>query len=200
MRETLSALALLLGVYLYLDKFLFGGRLGGLFLTGWRELLRIPSRSLRGKGGSPAVQAPAPDPDPVNLVERKAYDSGHKVPVGDKREETEPKAPQSDTFALPEGDSTAPELQEWRDPSFGPQPRKGLAAERWEDPEFSGRFIQRDDESGETDILPAVDPEQVRREVAASLQGVLEEQARDEFRPTEEELSELGHFDMDAFR
>ena len=39
MRETLSALALLLGVYLYLDKFLFGGRLGGLFLTGWRELL-----------------------------------------------------------------------------------------------------------------------------------------------------------------
>ena len=84
--------------------------------------------------------------------------------------------------------------------SGGPQPRKGLAAERWEDPKFSGRFIQRDDESGETDILPAVDPEQVRREVAASLQGVLEEQARDEFRPSEEELSELGHFDMDAFR
>lgn len=198
MRETLSALALLLGVYLYLDKFLFGGRLGGLFLTGWRELLRIPTRSLRGKDGSPAMQPPAPDP--ADLVERKAYDGGHKVPVGDKTPETEPNAPQSDTFALPEGDSTAPELQEWRDPSFGPQPRKGLAAERWEDPEFSGRFIQRDDESGETDILPAVDPEQVRREVAASLQGVLEEQARDEFRPSEEELSELGNFDVDAFR
>ena len=50
------------------------------------------------------------------------------------------------------------------------------------------------------EILPVVDPEQVRREVAASLQGVLEEQARDEFRPTEEELSELGNFDVDAFR
>ena len=198
MRETLSALALQLGVYLYLDKFLFGGRLGGLFLTGWRELLHIRSRNFRGKGGPPAVLAPAPDP--ANLVERKAYDSGQKVPVGDKREETEPKAPQSDTFALPEGDSSAPELQEWRDPSFGPQPRKGLASQRWEDPGFSGRFIQRDDESGEVDILPAVDPEQVRREVAASMQDVQEERMRDEFRPTEEELAELERFDMNAFR
>ena len=50
------------------------------------------------------------------------------------------------------------------------------------------------------DILPVADPEQVRREVAASLQAVLDAQARDEFRPTEEELSELGNFDVDAFR
>lgn len=196
MRETLCTLALLLGAYLYLDRFLFGGRLGGLFLEGWRERLRLPSR----RKEAPAAQVPSPAPGADDLVEMKVYVSGQRVPEGDKREKTEPKSDGGDTFALPEGKAAADETTEWRDDSFGRRVTRQQAPQRWEDPGFSGRFIQRDDGSGEADILPVVDPEQVRREVAASLQGVLEEQARDEFRPTEEELSELGNFDVDAFR
>ena len=172
MRETLCTLALLLGVYLYLDRFLFGGRLGGLFLEGWRERLRLPSR----RREAPAAQVPSPAPGADDLVEMKVYAHGQRVPEGDKREKTESKTDGDDTFALPEGETAEDETTEWRDDSFGRRVTRQQASQRWED------------------------PEQVRREVAASLQDVLEEQARDEFRPTEEELSELGHFDMDALR
>lgn len=196
MKETLCTLALLLCAYLYLDRFLFGGRLGAQFLEGWRELLRLPSR----RREAPAAQVPPPVSGAGDLIETKVYDSGQRVPEGDKREETEPKADGGDTFALPEGKTEADETTEWRDESFGRKITERYAPQRWEDPGFSGRFIQRDDGSGEVDILPVADPEQVRREVAASLQAVLDEQARDEFRPTEEELSELGNFDVDAFR
>ena len=194
MRETLCTLALLLGAYLYLDRFLFGGRLGGLFLEGWRERLRLPSR----RREAPAAQVPSPAPGADDLVEMKVYAHGQRVPEGDKREKTESKSDGDDTFALPEGETAEDETTEWRDDSFGRRVTRQQASQRWEDPGFSGRFIQRDDGSGEADILPVVDPEQVRREVAASLQDVLEEQARDEFRPTEEELSEGGQFGRDA--
>lgn len=196
MKETLCTLALLLCAYLYLDRFLFGGRLGALFLEGWRERLRLPSR----RRETPAAQVPPPTPGAGDLVETKVYVSGQRVPEGDKREKTESKSDGDDTFALPEGKAAEDETTEWRDDSFGRKITERYTLQRWEDPGFSGRFIQRDDGSGEADILPVVDPEQVRREVAASLQGVLDEQARDEFRPTEEELSELGNFDVDAFR
>lgn len=196
MKETLCTLALLLCAYLYLDRFLFGGRLGALFLEGWRERLHLPSR----RREAPAAQVPPPVPEAGDLVETKVYDSGQRVPEGDKREETEPKADGGDTFALPEGKTAEDETTEWRDESFGRRVTRQQTPQRWEDPGFSGRFIGRDDESGEEEILPVVDPEQVRREVAASLQAVLEEQAREEFRPTAEELNELEHFDMDAFR
>lgn len=196
MREIFCTLALLLGAYLYLDRFLFGGGLGGLFLEGWRERLRLPSR----RKETSAAQVPSSVPGADDLVETKVYVSGQRVPEGDKREETESKSDGDDTFALPEGKAAEDETTEWRDESFGRKITERYAPQRWEDPGFSGRFIQRDDGSGEVDILPVADPEQVRREVAASLQAVLDEQARDEFRPTEEELSELGNFDVDAFR
>ena len=196
MREILCTLALLLGLYLYLDKFLFGGRLGLLFLEGWRALLHLGPRGVRRK----EVPEAPPAAEAEELVERKVYAHGQRVPEGDKREETEPKTDGGDTFASPEGKTEEDEMTEWRDESFGRKVPAGQTFQRWEDPGFSGRFIQRDDESGETDILPVVDPEQVRREVAASMQAVLEEEAREEFRPTEEELSELEHFDLNAFR
>lgn len=196
MREIFCTLALLLGAYLYLDRFLFEGGLGGLFLEGWRERFRLPSR----RKEVPAAQVPSPAPEAGDLVEMKVYAHGQRVPEGDKREKTEPKSDGDDTFALPEGKAAEDETTEWRDDSFGRRITEQYAPQRWEDPGFSGRFILRDDGSGEEEILPVVDPEQLKREVAASLQGVLEEQARDEFRPTEEELSELGNFDVNAFR
>lgn len=199
MREILCTLALLLGLYLYLDKFLFGGRLGMLFLEGWRALLHLEPRSVRRQEVPAAQEAPSA-PEAEELVERKVYAHGQRVPEGDKREETEPKTDGDDTFASPEGKTEEDEMTEWRDESFGRKVTGQPVSQRWEDPGFSGRFIQRDDESGETDIVPVIDPEQVRREVAASMQAVLEEEARDEFRPTEDELSELEHFDLNAFR
>ena len=115
MREIFCTLALLLGAYLYLDRFLFGGGLGGLFLEGWRERLRLPSR----RKETSAAQVPSSVPGADDLVETKVYVSGQRVPEGDKREETESKTDGGNTFALPEGKTTADETTEWRDESFG---------------------------------------------------------------------------------
>ena len=114
MREIFCTLVLL-GTYLYLDRFLFGGGLGGLFLEGWRERFRLPSR----RKEVPATQVPSPAPGADDLVETKVYVSGQRVPEGDKREETESKTDGGNTFALPEGKTTADETTEWRDESFG---------------------------------------------------------------------------------
>ena len=72
MREIFCTLALLLGAYLYLDRFLFGGGLGGLFLEGWRERLRLPSR----RKETSAAQVPSSVPGADDLVETKVYVSG----------------------------------------------------------------------------------------------------------------------------
>ena len=141
MREIFCTLALLLGAYLYLDRFLFGGGLGGLFLEGWRERLRLPSR----RKETSAAQVPSSVPGADDLVETKVYVSGQRVPEGDKREETESKTDGDNTFALPEGKTTADETTEWRDESFGRKITERYAPQRWEDPGFSGRFIERDD-------------------------------------------------------
>lgn len=199
MKETVSIAALLLCIYLYLDKFLFRGRLGDLFLKGWCEILSIDRGKVRD-GDSRRDTSPVSVTNSENLVENKAYVYGPTVPESDKRAETESKTAGDDTFALPEREIGKEEVTEWRDDSFGQRPQRKSVPMRWEDPGFSERFIQRDDESGEADILPVVDPEQVRREVAASMQIVLEEQTRDEFIPTDEERDGLEHFDMNAYR
>ena len=199
MGETLCTLALLLGIYLYLDKFLFEGRLGTLFLEGWRGLLSAGCRKVRDSGFRSDTSSVSVTHS-ENLVENKAYVYGPTVSESDKRAETESKTAETDTFALPKREIGKEEVTEWRDASFGQRPQRKSAPMRWEDPAFSGRFIQRDDESGLEDIVPVIDPEQVKREVEASLQIVLEEQARDEFIPTDEERSGLEHFDMNAYR
>ena len=88
-----------LSTYLYVDKFLFKGKLAQLFFDGWRSLLRewfgpILRFSCRS---SPEQPLASPEQEVIstltddNLVEKKRYVSRQKEPTGDIGPKREPK-------------------------------------------------------------------------------------------------------------
>ena len=96
-----------LSTYLYVDKFLFKGKLAQLFFDGWRSLLRewfgpILRFSCRS---SPEQPLASPEQEVIstltddNLVEKKRYVSRQKEPTGDIGPKREPKTAGDDTFA-----------------------------------------------------------------------------------------------------
>ena len=115
-----------LSTYLYVDKFLFKGKLAQLFFDGWRSLLRewfgpILRFSCRS---SPEQPLASPEQEVIstltddNLVEKKRYVSRQKEPTGDIGPKREPKTAGDDTFAATTKVEQEPRIMEWRAPAF----------------------------------------------------------------------------------
>lgn len=214
MKHALYALGVLMGAYLWADKFLFQGELANLFCRGWAERLKPLTRRLVRRDPVPAPEPTAEVPDAGELVPRKAYFPTPSAPQDASDPKAVPNASGDATFVAP----PEPEMLEWRAPEFGsrekdkspdtpaatatatpaPEPSKPLM---WGDPGFSSRrFIPRDDETGEGDWIEVYDPEQIRREVAAALEEIGSQTPAVELAPSEEEEYEVEHFDAGAYR
>lgn len=207
MKTVIYAFVALLAGYLYIDKFLFKGQFGRLFLQGWREFFFKGSASkppekvseVPGTTGQGEIVSSA-----ESLVVEKRYGECHEVPEGVKLPKTESKGDRSGIFTSETGSENLSEAFEWRAPSFPRQqmtvPSRNELALRWEDADFAARFIQRDDESGEVDLIEIPDMQQLRREVALKLESIQDEELRREMEPTDEERYGLDDFDAGAYR
>ena len=126
------------------------------------------------------------------------------MPEGVKLPKTESKEDGSGIFTSETGSENLSEAFEWRAPSFPRQqmtvPSRNELTLRWEDADFAARFIQRDDESGEVDLIEIPDMQQLRREVALKLESIQDEELRREMEPTDEERYGLDDFDAGAYR
>ena len=99
MRDILFTFLGLGTAYLYLDKFLFRGHLGSLFVEGWRHLLHLPRRRKGSSSeASPPVTLPAADSSDGQLIERKVYTSCQRVPESDMAAKTASNASAGDNF------------------------------------------------------------------------------------------------------
>ncbi len=156
METVIYAFVALLAGYLYIDKFLFKGQLGRLFLQGCMEFflkglhLILTSRrrfQVPGTTGPGEIVSSA-----ESLVVEKRYGECHEVPDSAKLPKTESKEDGSGIFTSETGSENLSEAFEWRAPSFPRQqmtvPSRNELTLRWEDADFAARFIQRDDESG----------------------------------------------------
>lgn len=151
-----------LSTYLYVDKFLFKGKLAQLFFDGWRSLLRewfgpILRFSCRS---SPEQPLASPEQEVIstltddNLVEKKRYVSRQKEPTGDIGPKREPKTAGDDTFAATTKVEQEPRIMEWRAPAFQrtqtPRPAEKKQPQRWEDKGFAAaRFVPVNGGDGE---------------------------------------------------
>lgn len=208
METVIYVFVALLAGYLYIDKFLFKGQLGRLFLKGWREFFfktaasdSIPPEQISevpGTTGPGEIVSSA-----ESLVVEKRYGECLKVPEGAKLPKTESKEDGSGIFTSETGSENFSEVFEWRAASFPRQqmtvPSRNELTLRWEDADFAARFIQRDDESGEIDLIEIPDMEQLRREVALKLESIEDEELRREMEPTDEERYGLNDFDTETY-
>lgn len=194
--------------YLYADKFLFRGKLAHLFVEGWRQLLPFTRRSYRRRPVAPqasvseSVSARGAADD--LLVERKRYVSGLRMPAGAKAPETASNDSEDDTFAsAPQADGGS-EVFEWRAPEFLQQKPPGPIAKRpprWEDKGFAcAHFVPGSDGDEEPELVEIPDMEQIRREVASTLEMIRDAELRAELEPTDEERYGIEHFDADTFK
>ena len=159
-----------LSTYLYVDKFLFKGKLAQLFFDGWRSLLRewfgpILRFSCRS---SPEQPLASPEQEVIstltddNLVEKKRYVSRQKEPTGDIGPKREPKTAGDDTFAATTKVEQEPRIMEWRAPAFQrtqtPRPAEKKQPQRWEDKGFAAaRFVPVNGGDGEEEIIEIID-------------------------------------------
>lgn len=195
-------------IYLYVDKFLFRGKLAHLFIEGWRQLLPFTRRFCRRRPAVP--QAPVPESvldrgaTDALLVERKRYVSGQRMPAGAKVPETVSNDSEDDTFvSAPQADG-GPEVFEWRAPEFLQRKPPGAGAKgmpHWEDKGFAcAHFVPGSDGDEEPELVEIPDMEQIRREVASTLEMIRDAELRAELEPTDEEKYGIDHFDADTFR
>lgn len=201
-----------LSTYLYVDKFLFKGKLAQLFFDGWRSLLRewfgpILRFSCRS---SPEQPLASPEQEVIstltddNLVEKKRYVSRQKEPTGDIGPKREPKTAGDDTFAATTKVEQEPRIMEWRAPAFQrtqtPRPAEKKQPQRWEDKGFAAaRFVPVNGGDGEEEIIEIIDEEQIRREVAEQLELAQADEQRDLLEPTNEEKYGIDNFDAGAY-
>lgn len=208
METVIYAFVALLAGYLYIDKFLFKGQLGRLFLQGCMEFFfkRTASDSTPPEKVSEVPGTTGPGEivsSTESLVVEKRYGECHEVPDSAKLPKTESKEDGSGIFTSETGSENLSEAFEWRAPSFPRQqmtvPSRNELTLRWEDADFAARFIQRDDESGEVDLIEIPDMEQLRREIALKLESIQDEEMRREMEPTDEERYGLDDFDTGAY-
>lgn len=193
----LNPIIILLGVFLYTDRFLFRGELIRLFLQGWRQILRVRPR----KASPPAALESLSSVSGEYLVVRKEYAEGTERQAGEQAAENESTDERKTTFTSATEASAQPEILEWRDPNyFSDQPSKkssNLAqgadpkSSRWEDDDFAG---------GISDTELSHETEHIQREVAASLEDWMIEEVRIEMEMSAEEASDVEAFDVNAFQ
>lgn len=192
--------------YLYADKFLFRGELAHLFIEGWRQLLPFTRRFCRRRPAAPQVPESVSDRGAADalLVERKRYVSGQRMPAGAKVLKAASNDSEDDIFAsAPQADG-GPEVFEWRAPEFLQRKPSGAAVKRsprWEDKGFAcAHFVPGSDGAEEPELVEIPDMEQIRREVASTLERIRDAELRAELEPTDEERYGIEHFDADTFR
>lgn len=200
--------------YLYMDKFVFRGQLGTLFRRGWCQLLGgwlapfrrwkphhkqiIPENTL-------LPQEPVESLSDDNLVVRKRYVSGQRVPAGDIGPKSESTAADNNTFAPATKADAEPEVLEWRAPSFqkkeAPKPPRKVPPPRWEDEDFAmTTTVVHNEESGEEEIVQVPDSEQIRREVAARLEAIEDAEILAAIVASEAEKYDVEHFETSTYR
>ena len=199
-----SLFLFLLGIFLYLDRFLFKGALARLFVEGWRQLLQ---RKVEPKPGPPpAAPAPAATVSAGELVLRKEYIGGMERQHGEQTPENEPTTEEKATFTSATEASAQPEVLEWRDPAYFsdiptkkssvPPAEAAATSSRWEDDDFADRISAADTPQSELSL----ETERIRREVAASLEDWRIDEARIEAEMSAEEAFDVEAFDVDAYR
>lgn len=159
--------------YLYLDKFLFRGHLGSLFVEGWQHLLRLPRRRKGSSSeASPAVTLPSADSSDGQLIERKVYTSCQRVPEGDMAAKTASNASAGDNF------------------DDGNSPRGGSVVETWSAESFRGISQWNDEGFALNENQESLsDTERIRQEVQQALSRIPDEEDSfaEELEPTDEE-------------
>lgn len=200
MENLLFAALGLVAIYFYMNKFLFRGDLGRLFMTGLRGWVgrRNKSRQEQKHDGDC-------DGDTVEdweLIVEKSYKEGPSVPEDAGEDEGGSKTSDDDNFATadpPPKEGAGEEMSEWRADTFG----RGVHRERNAGnlvPVTEARFVPYDDDSGDSELVHVADEGRIRREVARELAGIRDEELRAELEPTEEERYGIESFDMEAFR
>lgn len=173
MRDILFTFLGLGTAYLYLDKFLFRGHLGSLFIEGWRHLLHLPRRR-KGvlSATSPEVPQPAMESSDERLIERKVYTSGLRVPEGDTTTKTASNVSAEDNFDHGNNPQGGPVIETWSAESF-----RSIA--QWNDEGFALNENQEN----------LSDTERIRQEVQQALSRIPDEEDSfaDELEPTDEE-------------
>ena len=153
MRDILFTFLGLGTAYLYLDKFLFRGHLGSLFVEGWRHLLHLPRRRKGSSSeASPPVTLPAADSSDGQLIERKVYTSCQRVPESDMAAKTASNASAGDNF------------------EDGNSPRGGSVVETWSAESFRGISQWNDEGFALNENQESLsDTERIRQEVQQAL-------------------------------
>lgn len=173
MRDILFTFLGLGTAYLYLDKFLFRGHLGSLFVEGWRHLLHLPRRRKDSSSeASPAVTLPAADSSDGQLIERKVYTSCQRVPESDMAAKTASNASAGDNF------------------EDGNSPRGGSVVETWSAESFRGISQWNDEGFALNENQESLsDTERIRQEVQQALSRIPNEEDSfaEELEPTDEE-------------
>ncbi len=195
-----SLFLIVLGIFLYVDRFLFEGELARLFMEGWRQILH------REKKSGPAASAPAIPISAEKLVLRKEYTEGTERQQGEQAPENESTNEGNTIFTSATEASAQPEILEWRDPTyFSDTPSKKSSVPymdadskslRWEDDDFAGRVSAVDMPESELSF----ETERIRREVAASLEDWRIEETRIETEMSAEEAYDVETFDVDTYR
>ena len=196
-----SLFLLLLGIFLYMDRFLFKGALARLFIEGWGQILHR-----KKKCGPPAASASAAPASGEKLILCKEYIEGTERQQGEQTPENESTNEGNTTFTSATGASVQPEILEWCDPAyFSDIPSKKSSVPymdvdskslRWEDDDFAGRISAADPPQPELSF----ETERIRREVAASLEDWRIDEARIEAEMSAEEAFDVEAFDVDAYR
>lgn len=196
-----TLLVLLLGIFLYMDRFLFRGELARLFVQGWQQIVHFQPR----KAVPPAASCPAVPVSSEELVLRKEYTEGMERQAGEQSLKYEPSGDENITFTSRTEASAQPEVLEWRDPTyFSDPPSTKLSAShadthsqspRWEDDDFAGGIHS----SNMLEAEISLQTEQIQREVAASLENWKIDEYRVEMEMSREEASDVDAFDMDAY-
>lgn len=137
-----SLFLLLLGIFLYMDRFLFKGALARLFIEGWGQILHR-----KKKCGPPAASASAAPASGEKLILCKEYIEGTERQQGEQTPENESTNEGNTTFTSATGASVQPEILEWCDPAyFSDIPSKKSSVSymdadskslRWEDDDFA---------------------------------------------------------------
>lgn len=196
-----SLFLLLLGIFLYMDRFLFKGALARLFIEGWGQILHR-----KKKCGPPAASASAAPASGEKLILCKEYIEGTERQQGEQTPENESTNEGNTTFTSATGASVQPEILEWCDPAYFsdiptkkssvPPAEAAATSSRWEDDDFADRISAADTPQSELSL----ETERIRREVAASLEDWRIDEARIEAEMSAEEAFDVEVFDVDAYR
>lgn len=173
----------LLGVfssYLFMDKFLFGGRLARLFLDGWRKISSVRDEADRKKSAEAGSE---------ELIVRKAYAECLEMPANDIAPKTEPNGSQEATFTAERESEQSNVLMEYVSEKYRKNVSAEAEAQYWDQEDFA-RFA-------EPDIDLDQEPKQSYEEYRRMRYAANEED--DALPVSDEERYDIEHFDAQKY-